>query len=174
MDYTKLKQALELAKKKDATLLPVIVNAPFAYKVDAAFLFLGIIMLALVNPEKKVLEAKAISQTDFVEDIDTMAAMPVDNVFIPLDDNENLLVQAINSGQPQTTRDWSSLLHPVMTAEQARFTQASGGIAFTAVHPLNNVGAGGALIYSFFKREDADVSAQDNFTHRYTDLVATL
>jgi hypothetical protein len=170
IDYAQLEQMLQVAKNSDG-FYQQIVNVPFNFKAETAFLFLGIVMLALVNGQTKNIEAKAISTTDFVEEIDSMAAMPIDQVFIPLRDDKNLLVQAIKEGEAKNTNDWSYLLRPVMNAEQARFTQASGGIAFTEVHPLKGTGDGGVLVYSFFDREGADAKAQDEFTAKYTEIV---
>jgi hypothetical protein len=170
VDYTKLRQTLGSASD-DAALYVAAVNAPFEQKVEMAYLFLGIIMVALVDPETNCLLPKAISQTDFVKEIDDMAVIPFDKISIHLDNTENLLVQAITSGQPKTTTDWTSLLNPVMESSQARFTQASGGIAYTAVYPLNGVRAGGALVYSFFERSDKNIAAQNDFMDKYTALV---
>jgi hypothetical protein len=170
VDYAKLRQELSAASD-DAARFSAVVNAPFEQRIATAFLFLGIIMLVLVDPETKQLVAKAISQTDFVKEIDNMAAIPFDKIHISLSDSDNLLVQAITSGQPKSTADWTSLLNPVMEPSLARFTQASGGIVFTAVHPLDGVGAGGALVYSFFQRSDTNSAAQNDFVVQYTDLV---
>jgi hypothetical protein len=170
IDYAKLEQLLEQGLNKDAAeRYQLVVNAPFTARAEMAFLFLGIIMLLFVDEKRQALQAKAVAQTEFSDNIDQMAVMPVDAIFIPLNAKSNLLVKAIKSGEPEGTTDWSTLLHPVLDAEKARFTQASGGIAYTAVYPLHD--AKGALVYSFFRRQAGDMAGQDDFMQRYTELV---
>jgi hypothetical protein len=175
MDYTKLQASLRLdSAKSEVTCFSAIVDAPFVYKTEAALLFLGAIMLALVDKERKVLQAKAISQTDFVKDMERMAGAPADAITQPYDADENLVVKAIKSGKPQGTSDWGVLMSPAVPAAPARLIQASGGIAFTSVYPLKGVGTGGALVYSFFRRDVSDVAGQNDFMRRYTALVSEL
>jgi len=170
IDYAKLQLALEQAVSKDGDRYAAIVNVPFSFTVAMAYLFLGIIMLVFVNEKRQAVQATAVAQTDFADNIDAMANIPAEAIFIPLTADTNLIIKAIKSGKPQASKDWSDLMRPVVPDEQARFLQASGGISFTAVHPLED--SKGAIVYSFFRRETMDIPAQEDFMTHYTQQVS--
>ena len=173
LNYDQLKQALEQAGSREE-LNNLIVNAPFAQKVETTLLFLGIIVLLKVDETSGVIDRVALSNTELAKNTTDVSVVPFQDIKVPVDDPENILAKAVRTGQPQDTTDWKFLFEPALSAEQARINQASGGIAYSAVYPFDDVDSKGALIYSYFQYMHNIGNPQHEFMRHYTDLVATL
>lgn len=170
-DYDKLRQFLAAAPD-GAELEGAIVNAPFTVnKPETALLFLGIMVLLLANKETGTIDRIALSNTELAKNTTDISYKPFEEIKIPLDYDENILVKAIKSNKPQDTTDWRFLFEPALTAEQARLNQASGGIAYSAVWPLSGINDGGALIFSYFQYLQGIGTAQHEFMKCYSALV---
>lgn len=155
----------------DSELFNTIVNAPFqTNQMETALLFLGIIVLLLVNKETGQIDRVALSNTELAHNTETVSAIPFIDIKIALNHRSNTIAQAIATGEPQQTTDWKTLFTPALTAEQARINQASGGIAYSAVYPLQ-ARDGGALIFSYFQYSQSIGRSQSAFMERYRAIV---
>jgi hypothetical protein len=169
IDYAKLKEILNTAQT-DTELFKAIVNTPFQFKIEMAFLFLGIVVLLQVNKETGEIDRVALSNTELAKNTTDVSYKKFDEIKIPLDDQNNIIAKAIQTGTSQETDDWQYLFTPVLTPEQARINQASGGIAYSAVCPLTSRN-GGALIFSYFQYSENIGPPQHQFMEKYTALV---
>lgn len=171
INYDDLKQKLQGAKN-DEELFQLIVNAPFEYKLETAFLFLGIIVLLMVNKKTGNIDRVALSNTELAKNTTNVSYVPFSEIKIPADHTENIIARAIQTGEPQDTIDWKFLFTPALTSQQARINQASGGIAYSAVYPLK-ARDGGAMIFSFFQYPDNISQPQHDFMQKYSALVSS-
>ena len=172
MDYDKLKIAL-VTPKDDLGLFRAIVNAPFDQKPKAAFMFLGIIVLLLVNKEKGTIDRIVMSDNEMTEDINKVSVIPFKKIKIPLNDKDNIIARALATGIPQNTTDWRFIYSPVLNPDEAHINQASSGISYSAVYPLE-VRDGGALIFSYYLFSGHVGNKQLEFMKKYTKLVANV
>lgn len=169
-DYTALEQALAHAES-EPELFHCIVNEPFAFKVETAMLFLGIIVLLLVDKDTKTINRVALSQTELAQNTTAVSAKRFQDIRIPLDYSENMIAKAIMTGEPQEVTDWTYLFNPELTPEEAQLNQASGGIAYSAIYPLTGAREGGAMIFSYYQYVHEIGDPQHNFMKRYSQLV---
>lgn len=126
-----------------------IVNAPFADKLTAMRLGLGIVVLLLVDPDKNTINRIALSKTDFAQHALDMSQKRFKEIKIPLDFTDNIITRALSDNEPKLTTDWQNLFNPELSAKAARFNQAAAGIEGSWVYPLDSK-PGGALIFSYF------------------------
>lgn len=169
-DYKKLEQFLGGAANDDE-LFRAAVNAPFIVnRPETAFLFLGIVVLLLVNKKDGTIDRIALSETELAKNTTDVSYKRFEEIKIPVDYTDNILAKAIKTNAPQDTTDWSVMFAPALTAEQARLNQASGGIAYSAVYPLQ-ARDGGAMIFSYFQYLHGIGEAQREFMERYSGLV---
>jgi hypothetical protein len=169
VDYAKLKEILDTATT-DTELFKAIVNAPFQFKIEMTFLFLGIVVLLQVNKATGKIDRVALSNTELAKNTTDVSYKKFHEIKIPLSDESNIIAKAIQSGESQETDDWQYLFTPALTPEQARINQASGGIAYSAVYPLKSRD-GGALIFSYFQYSENIGPPQHQFMEKYTALV---
>lgn len=152
-----------------------IVNAPFDIKegkLEAAYLFLGIMVLLIVDKEAGTIDRVALSKTELAKNTTTVSVKEFKDIKIPVDYDDNIIATAIKTGQHQETTDWKDLFAPELSAEEARVNQASGGIAYSAVYPLIGVGDGAAMIFSYYQYQNEIGDAQRLFMDKYTQIVA--
>jgi hypothetical protein len=172
INYNTLRELLSGAKT-DAELTHAIVNAPMEhFKVEAAFLFLGIIVLLTVNKKTGTIDRIALSDTALAEATQKVSVKRFEDIKIPLDYQKNIIANAIQTNEPQDTTDWRFLFEPALTKEEARINQANAGIAYSAVYPLKDVGDGAAMIFSYFQYPENIGDSQKQFMEKYTKLVA--
>lgn len=170
IDYKQLDAILSGATD-DKDLFQRIVDAPFdRCKVQTTFLFLGIIVLLLVNKETGMIERIALSGTDLAKRTLKVTAMPFKENKISLDDSENVIAAAIRSGEMKDTTDWKFLFVPATDARQARASQTNAGITYSAVYPLD-ARDGGALIFSYFQYRELVGDLQHDFMKKYANFV---
>jgi hypothetical protein len=170
--YTKLKEELQHAKN-DHELFDAIVNTPFNDKLKSSLLGLGIIVFLLVNKKTGTVDRVALSKTEQAEGAVRMSAKPFKDIIIPLDAEDNIIVQAIKTGKYTETDDWQYLFLPSLTQEEARFNQAGAGIGYSAVYPLTGKRKG-ALIFSHFYTPDKIGKPQHIFMQHYSELVSAV
>ena len=168
-DYTAIKRTLGAASTAD--LHQVIVNTPFDYPLQTAMLFLGIVVLLFVDEESGMIHRIALSNTELAKNTTDVSVLPFEEIKIPLSDPENIIAQTIRTGEPHDTTDWRYLFTPALSAEAARINQASGGIAYSAVYPLQSSQAKGAMIFSYFEYAHNIGEQQREFMEHYTTLV---
>lgn len=169
IDCALLQKQLLLAKS-DKELFQQIVNAPFIYNVEVAWFFLGIIALLLVNKETGTINRIALSNTELAKNAVQVSVIPFKKIKIPVNYPENIIAQAIKSGEPRDTTDWKFLLAPILKPDEARINQASAGIAYSAVYPLQ-ARDGGALIFSYYQYQQSIGLEQRDFMEDYTRIV---
>jgi hypothetical protein len=169
--YGELEAMLQVAQPKgDEALFKAIVNSPFRYKLEMAFLFLGITVFLKVNPQTKTIDRIALSDTDLAKNTTTVSVVPFHEIKIGIDEPENIIAQAIRTGKPHDTTDWKYLFTPALTGEQARVNQASAGIAYSAVYPIE-ARDGAAMIFSYFQYQEGIGAPQQDFMRRYIEIV---
>lgn len=166
---SRLKKLLETAKGDDQ-LFHNIVNAPFSDVVRATQLDLGIVVLLLVNKKSKTIDRVALSDTEQAAGAIKMSEKPFKEIRIPLGYGDNLIAQAIDSGEYQCVSDWKHLFTPALSPRAARFNQAGAGIEFSCIYPLR-ARDGGAIIFSFFQESKNINNIHYRFMDSYTNLV---
>ncbi len=170
IDMQRLSETLK-QHSSDSALFRAIVDTPFIdYRVETAMLFLGIIVLLLVNKETGQIDRVALSNTELAERTTEVSAKPFNEIKIDIDEPENIIAAAIRTGEMHDTTDWNFLFKPALTPEEARINQANAGIAYSAVHPFT-ARNGGALIFSFFQYKDMVGRSQQDFMEAYTKTV---
>lgn len=170
IDYENMNEMLKSARS-DRELFDLIVNAPFLqYNVQITFLFLGIIVLLLVNKETGMIDRVALSNTDIARKTTEVSVVPFKEIKIDLKEKDNIIAQSIRTGQMRFTTDWKSLFVPSLNASQARINQASAGISYSAVYPID-AREGGALIFSYYQYVDMIGEAQEDFMEKYSKFV---
>jgi hypothetical protein len=172
INYKELRKLLSAAKTEE-DLAHTIVNAPMEhFKVEAAFLFLGIIVLLTVNKKQGTIDRIALSDTALAAATKQVSAKRFEDIKIPLEYQKNIIAAAIQTNEPQDTTDWRFLFEPALTKEEARINQANAGIAYSAVYPLQGLKDGGALIFSYFQYPENIGKSQKKFMEKYTKLVS--
>lgn len=165
------RKALEAAHTQ-AELEQAIVNAPFKDLVEAARLFLGIVVLLRANPTTQMIDRIALSNTSLAKGTVKMSVKKFEDIKIPVGYHDNIIAEALSTGRPTQTTDWRYLFEPALTAQEARFNQAGGGIAFSAVYPITAVKPPTAMIFSYFQYAEHVGESQRKFMDAYTQLVA--
>jgi hypothetical protein len=162
----------ELASCKSMRQLEhAIVNSPFSNRRATAMLGLGIVVFLLVNKKDRTIERIAVSDNDLAAGTFQMSAKPFKEIKIPLGFTRNFIAKAIKERHYMITSDWEYLFIPALTAEQARFNQAGGGISCSVVYPLSNIADGGAMIFSYYESIDRIKKDHHNFMTRYAAIV---
>jgi hypothetical protein len=169
IDFQLLENEL-LDSKSDYYLFKKIVNAPFEHKWQMVHLCLGIIVLLLVNKKAKTIDRVALSGTDLAEGTKRMSAKRFQDIKIPIGYKDNIIARAIMTGRAQRTTDFKDLFVPELTPQEARFNQAGGSIAYSAVFPFE-ARDGGALIYSYYCPADEMTNDHIDFMKKYTKVV---
>jgi len=164
-------EKLLAAADDDEQLFKSIVNAPFYDTLSAGVLGLGIVVLLLVNKAAKTVDRVALSKTEQAEGAVKMSVKPFKEIVIPADYADNIIVKAINTGNPQKTADWQYLFNPALTPEEARLNQAGAGIGCSIVYPLK-ARNGGAMIFSYFLMPDEIDDDHHKFMSTYSSLVS--
>jgi hypothetical protein len=169
INYQDYSDQLDAAQSTDQ-LYQAIVNTPFVKPFETAYLFLGIVVFLKVNRIEGTIDRIALSRTELAKNTTDVSVVPFESIKIPIDDQENIIAIAIRTNQIRDTTDWKFLFSPTLTPEAARINQASGGIAYSAVCPLD-AGDGAALIFSYYQYQGDIGQAQHEFMKTYRDLV---
>lgn len=169
IDYVTLKHSLE-GQSDEQALHKAIVNTPFSHRLATLQMFLGIVVLLLVDKKTGKINRVALSDTELAKNTTDVSAVPFEEIKIDVTHPTNVIAKAIRLGEPQSVADWQYLFEPALTPAQARINQASAGIAYSAVYPFS-AGDGGALIYSYYEYGHNIGEAQQSFMRQYTTLV---
>jgi len=169
IDYLELKKLLDGAKN-DNQLFELIVNSPFRYRLETNLLFLGIVVLLLVDAEAEFIERIALSNTELAKKTKEVSVLPFEEIKIPFNDENNIIATAIRTGEIKDTTDWKFLFTPTLRPADARFNQANAGIAYSVVCPLT-ARNGGALIFSYYQYKDKTGKEQLKFMSEYSRIV---
>ena len=90
MDYSAMKKLISESDSTE-TRNKLIVNSPFEYKVAATFLFLGIVVLLLVDDDGKYINRVALSNTELAKNTTEVSYVPFNEIKIPVDHHENII-----------------------------------------------------------------------------------
>ncbi len=168
---TALKTSLRSASSYTA-LKKIIVNEPFKQRLAVAEMFLGFMVLLIVDHDKNIVDRVALSATELADNTLAVSVKPFEDIKIPLDDPDNIILKAIKNSKPYDTTDWYYTFTPALTGPQARINQASAGIAYTAIYPLTGFANGGALSFSYYQYGDRIGAEQKDFMTAYTKIVS--
>lgn len=141
---------------------------------ELGYLDLGykIIVLTLVNDDKKVLERVSLSQTDEAARALAASAVPFHDIEIPLSASNNLLIKTINQKRPHVTTYWPELFVPVLSDEEALRNQKAAGINTSLTYPVVVRGVViGVLIFSMTKKETEVSEEERDLLNGFTDIV---
>lgn len=169
-DYFK---SLELQLRKSKTLAKLneaVISAPFIDPRVPTYFGLGIIGFLIVNPDRMV-ELVSLTKNEMSRGIFRMSSRPLDKIKIPLDYSNNFVIKALRENHYMITSDWQYLFNPALSAQQARFVQAGGGIACSVVYPLSNIEPRRVLVFSFYEAIQRIGAEHHNFMGRYASLV---
>lgn len=147
--------------------------------VDSVLLELGylelgysIVVLALKDEEKEILERISISQTDKAKKALQITPVPFKDIKIPLDCVDNYCIRALNENKPLIVNDWKDLLLPSYTTEDAQHVQKILDIKSSIVYPVNYQGKTvGVLIFSMQKNESEMSEEERDLISSFTDVV---
>jgi hypothetical protein len=165
-----LKSRLKAVKGRKE-LYQTVVDAPFHNKAMAARLGLGITVLLLVNQAESTIDRVALARTELAQGSVDMSAKPFKDIKIPVKDRDNFIAIAIRRKHYMITSDWKFLFVPALTAQQARFNQAGGGIACSVIYPFD-IKPGGAMIFSYYEPVERIGDSHHKFMRDYIRLVA--
>lgn len=170
--FAELTQQLSTPRTK-RLLFQTAVDAPFSNPLEAARLGLGIVVLLVADPQTNTIHRVALSNTERAKGSTDISVKKFEDIKVPLNAQDNVIAKTIRSGQPHGTADWHYLFTPALTAEEARFNQAGGAIAYSEVYPLkNDHDSAGALIFSYFQYPEKPGSFQERFMRFYSQLVS--
>lgn len=170
-NYDLIEQRLS-AITEESSMRQVVVNAPFSDRLTAGLLFLGIVVLLVLDEKNNVIDRVALSQTELAKNTQNVSAVPFNQIKIPANHPENIIAAAIRTNTPKDTTDWYYLFTPALSSEDARLNQASGGIAYSAVYPLRYGTKKAAMIFSYFQYEHNIGESQRVFMRTYSELVS--
>ncbi len=143
--------------------------------VELGYLNLGyrVIILALVDEEKKILRRISYSHTQ--EGVSAIGSLgiPFDKIEIPLSITDNLCIQALNTKQPVITHNVADVFYPIFKTEDIKPIQERIGIKTTMIYPILSKGnALGVLIFSLIKNEYEVSKEEKDMLAGFTDVVA--
>lgn len=169
--YSRIQEIFKAAKTQEQTF-NAIVESPFHDKPVTTMLGLGIVVLLLVNKKTNTIDRIAVSNNDLTRGTFEMTSKPFHEIKIPLTNRENYIAIAIRSRHYMITSDWYYLFTPELSAQDARFNQAGGGISCSAVYPLIGARDGAAMIFSYFESIDKIGPEHHSFMQKYAELAA--
>lgn len=141
---------------------------------ELGYLDLGyrVIVLILHDPEKNILKRVSLSQTDEAKRLLATTTIPFPDMDIPLTASNNLCVKTFVSQTPGNTTNWSDILTPPFTPEEALQYQQLVQIKTSMVYPVIVRGKPlGVLIFSLIKSRDEVSEDEEDLIHSYTDVV---
>ena len=132
----------------------------------------GIVVLALIDEEKKYLKRISISKTDEAEKALSVTPIPFHEIDIPLTATSNISVRAVTENRPLTTSDWRELLCPPYSPQEAVQVQNAIGIKNSMVFPvISKNRAIGVIIFSMTKEADKVSPDEMDLIKGFTDVV---
>jgi len=95
-----------------------------------------IIVLALANKQKGILERISLSQTEEAAKALAMTDIRFKEMNIPFEETENHMIKTLNTMKPHIISDWHQILRPVVTAHKAQIMQDAAGIKASMLYPI--------------------------------------
>jgi signal transduction histidine kinase len=141
---------------------------------ELGYLNLGyrVIVLALIDPHTQTLKRISFSRTkEGIEAIGSLS-LPFEQINIPLSEEDNLCIKAINQQKPFFTHNVADVFYPTLKAEEILPIQARVGIKTTMVYPVLSKGEPlGVLIFSMIKTEQEVSQEEKDLIAGFTDVV---
>ncbi|MFA5828816.1 MAG: ATP-binding protein [Candidatus Shapirobacteria bacterium] len=141
---------------------------------ELGYLKLGyrIIVLTLVDENKKVLKRISLSQTKEAARAQAASAVPFHKIDIPLGSRNNLLIKTLKSNQPEITHYWPDIFRPTLTDDQALANQKASGIKTSMLYPVTvKDKVIGVVIFSLIKHEDNISQDEKDLIRGFCDIV---
>jgi signal transduction histidine kinase len=141
---------------------------------ELGYLDLGyrIIVLTLVDEEKKVLKRISLSSTEEAKKAMEASSIPFHDIDIPLDAHENVLIKALTQKKSFIIHEWPELFVPILSAEDAIKNQTAAGIKTSMIFPVVVRGkAIGVLIFSMVKEENEVSEDEKDLIRGFTEIV---
>jgi signal transduction histidine kinase len=141
---------------------------------EGGYLNLGyrIVVLALIDPQTKVLKRISISKTQDAEKALENTPVPFGNIDIPLNYSQNICIKVLNEQKPAVTSNWSDILVPAISIADSAKLQEVVGIKSSIIYPVRYQGSSqGVLIFSLVKSENEVTDEERDLIGGYADLV---
>jgi signal transduction histidine kinase len=130
----------------------------------------GMMVLALVDDKTQELKRISISRTPEAEKAISVLPIPFHDIVMPLT-ADNISVKAVRDKKVYVTKDWSDMLCPPYTSEEARMIQNAAGIKNSMVFPIIAKNkAIGILIFSMTKDAEAVTHDEMDLIESFTDV----
>lgn len=155
-----------------ADLYNRIVNTPFLHRKDAIMLGLGIVVLLLKNTAENSIDRVALSRTEHADGAEAISVKKFKDIRIPLDAQDNVLVQVVLQDEYKFVTDWKYMFIPALSPEEARLNQAGAAIDCSVIYPLSGYTAGGCMIFSYFEPMSKLTNAHHKFMAAYSATCA--
>src|SRR3989344_5545090 len=118
---------------------------------ELGYLNLGyrIIVLTLIDEEKKILKRVSLSQTPEAAKAQAASVIPFRQIEIPLEAEANLLIKTLKEQKPHVTHYWPDIFTPILKRDEALANQRAAGIKTSMLYPVRvREKAIGVLIFS--------------------------
>ncbi|MFC1647273.1 ATP-binding protein [Patescibacteria group bacterium] len=131
-----------------------------------------LLVLFLVDEEDQKLKIDSITQTDDVMRILTSAPIPLEEVHIPIDEDNNVCIKSIKEYKQYSTRNWFDIFRPSYSQEEAQRIQKSASLKTIMVYPINYHGkTKGVLLFNSQRDEEEIKSDEKELLQVYTNIV---
>ena len=131
------------------------------------------VILTLHDERQGMLQVVALSQTPEAQKAMSQAKVPFLEIQIPADDTSNLTVKVSREQQSQIVSQWSQVLSPPLTSENANQAQQAAGIQTTTLVPIIAKGKSlGVLMFGMAKPQEMVSEAEQSLMRGFTDIVA--
>lgn len=143
------------------------------YELDYLKMGYRIVVLSLINDDKKKLRRISISQTIEARKAVSGLPLPFETVEIPMTSSDNICIKTMLTGKPLITHEWSDILSPPLSKDEANALQHKVGIKTSMVYPLMIRGTPiGMMIFSMIKSENDISEEEKELILRFVDIVA--
>ncbi|MEM5810983.1 MAG: histidine kinase dimerization/phospho-acceptor domain-containing protein, partial [Candidatus Aenigmatarchaeota archaeon] len=131
-----------------------------------------IIVLSLVNREKKVLERTSISKTEFARLALSNSPVRFRDLVFSLNQTNNLSIKALKDRKPYITNNLHDMLFPAVDKKVVHFVQRKLGILSSIVFPIYSKDLPlGTLIFSLSKPESKMLEFEKQILVGFTNVV---
>jgi signal transduction histidine kinase len=131
-----------------------------------------IVVLSLFDETKQVLKRISLSSTPEATKTLQVSAVPFEEIEIPINADNNLLVKSFKEKKPKLTHFWPDLFVPVLTPEQALTNQTNAEIKTSLIYPIIvKEKSIGTLIFSMIKNVDHISEEEHEVLYSFADVV---
>lgn len=167
--YDGLEKTLKALKGDKIKLYRAIVDLPFENTKEMGLLFMGFLCYLSVDREAEQLKLESATDNDYYRESVADYDFEHTSFVVPFTASENSMVKAAVSGEPVSLTNWDDMRRPGIEEGVARLNQATSGIAYTVIMPIDDKGV---LGFNFFQPKESLPQASEDFLQRYSELVA--